>query len=60
MKKLLAILTVAGIMTACNNDSTVEEPDDDSTRLPTTLSPADTSTIPIDTPSRVSDTVIKK
>jgi hypothetical protein len=60
MKKLLAILLLAGIITACNDDNDTEGPNDDTTRLPSTLSPADTSTIPVDTPRRPADTTIKK
>jgi hypothetical protein len=60
MKKLLAILTVAGIIIACNDNGGTEDPNGDTTRLPSTVSPADTSTIPIDTPARAADTVIKK
>ncbi|MBC7827974.1 MAG: hypothetical protein H7122_09525 [Chitinophagaceae bacterium] len=60
MKKLFAILIVAGIMVACNDNGGTEESTGDSTRLPSTVSPADTSTFPVDTPTRPADTVIKK
>ena len=61
MKKLFVILAVAGVMVSCNDSETTEEtPYTDSTRLPSTVSPADTSTIPVDTPQRAADTVIKK
>ena len=60
MKKFLAILTLAVIMIACNDDGSNEEPGADSTRLPSTLSPSDTSTVPLDTSRRAADTVIKK
>lgn len=60
MKKIFAILALAGIMIACNDNGGTEEPNADSTRLPSTLSPSDTSTVPVDTTRRVSDTVIKK
>lgn len=59
MKKLFVILTV-GIFIACNDSADNEGPNDDTTRLPSTLSPADTSTFPVDTPRRAADTVIKK
>jgi hypothetical protein len=60
MKKIFIFLTVATILTACNDSSNTDEANDDSTRLPSTLSPADTSTFPVDTPSRPADTTIKK
>ena len=60
MKKFLVILTLAGIMIACNDDGSNEEHGADSTRFPSTLSPADTSTVPLDTSRRAADTVIKK
>ena len=60
MKKLLAILMVAGVITACNDNGGTEEPNGDSTRLPSTVSPADTSTFPVDTSIRPADTTIKK
>ena len=60
MKKLLAILTVAAIIIACNDNGGTEEPNSDTTRLPSTVSPADTSTFPVDTLARPADTVIKK
>jgi hypothetical protein len=60
MKKIFAILTLAGIMIACNDNADNDESTVDSTRLPSTLSPADTSTMPVDTSRRVADTVIKK
>jgi hypothetical protein len=60
MRKLLAILMVAGIITACGDDTGTTTPDEDSTRPPNTLSPADTSTVAVDTSRRVADTTIKK
>lgn len=61
MKKLLFVLIVSGVMAACNdNGENVETPVNDSTRLPSTVTPADTSTIPLDTTSAPADTVIKK
>jgi hypothetical protein len=48
MKKLLAILVVAGILIACNDNGGTEERNADSTRL-------HTDTIPLP-----ADTVIKK
>jgi hypothetical protein len=60
MKKLFVILTVTAIFFACNDNADTEGPNEDTTRLPSTLSPADTSTIPVDTPRRPADTVIKK
>jgi hypothetical protein len=61
MKKLLLIFTIAGLMIACNDSGTTDEtPATDTTRLPNTLSPADTSTVPVDSPRRPADTVIKK
>ena len=61
MKKLFLILATVAIVAACNDNGGADEtPAADSTRLPSTLSPADTSTIPVDTPVRPADTVIKK
>ena len=61
MKKLFVILAVTGIIVSCNDSGTTEEtPAADTTRLPSTVSPADTSTIAVDTPARPADTVIKK
>lgn len=61
MKKLLVIFILSGILMACNdNGENVETPVDDSTRLPSTVTPADTSTIPLDTTTAPADTVIKK
>ena len=60
MKKLLALLAVAAIIYACNDSGSPEESTSDTTRLPSTVSPADTSTVPVDTPARAADTVIKK
>jgi hypothetical protein len=61
MKKLLVILAVALIVAACNDNGGADEtPAADSTTLPSTVSPADTSTVPVDTPVRPADTVIKK
>lgn len=60
MKKLFAILAVAGIIISCNDNGETEKPNDDSTRLPSTVSPSDTSTIAVDTPKKAADTVIKK
>ena len=56
MKKLFAILAVAAIIIACNDNGGTEEPTSDTT----TVSPVDTSAIPVDTPARPADTVIKK
>lgn len=60
MKKLLIILAIAGVIAACNDNSGPEESTADSTSLPSTVSPADTATFPIDTLARPADTVIKK
>lgn len=61
MKKLLVMLIVSGAMIACNdNGENVETPVQDTTRLPSTVTPADTSTIPLDTTTAPADTVIKK
>lgn len=60
MKKLLAILTVAGVIIACNDNGGTDESTADTTSLPSTVSPSDTATFPIDTIVRPADTVIKK
>ena len=61
MKKLFFLLVAGGFLFACNDSGTTEStPEEDSTRLPNTLSPADTTTIPVDSPRRAADTVIKK
>lgn len=59
MKKLLAMLAIAGAMVACNDEASTENPTPDSTSTPSTVSPADTSTS-LDTTARPADTVIKK
>jgi hypothetical protein len=60
MKKIFIFLIASTILTACNDSNNTNDADDDSTRLPSTLSPADTSTFPVDTPARPADTTIKK
>ena len=61
MKKLFLLVVAAGFLFACNDSGTPETtPENDTTRLPNTLSPADTTTIPVDSPRRAADTVIKK
>lgn len=44
MKKLLAILAVAGFLTACSDGGTAEETKTDSTAAPATSAPAADST----------------
>jgi len=60
MKKLLAILTVTAIITACNDNSDTTETSDDSIRIPSTVTPSDTATVPLDTSLRAADTTMKK
>lgn len=61
MKKLFIMLIAAAVMVACNdNGENAETPVSDTTRLPSTVTPADTSTIPLDTTTAPADTVIKK
>ena len=57
MKKLLAILAIAGVMAACNNDSDKNGTDEDTTKMdtmPTTPMMPDTSMQTTDTTSTMS------
>lgn len=65
MKKLLAILAVAGFLTACNDNGGDETKPVDSTAAPatvpdTTTLPVDTTTAPTDTTAKPADTTVKK
>ena len=61
MKKLLAILAVAGVLTACNDNGANETPSGDTTTVvPSTVAPIDTLTVPVDTLGRAADTTIRK
>ena len=60
MKKLFVMLLAAGLLAACNDNGADEESTADSTGIPSTVSPSDTSTIPVDTLTRPADTTIKK
>lgn len=59
MKKLFAILLVAGIFAACNDEGATEESTTTDTTAPA-VTPTDTTTIRVDTPARPADTTIKK
>ena len=60
MKKLFAILLIAGIFAACNDEGSTEESTTTDTTSPSTVTPTDTTTIRVDTPARPADTTIKK
>lgn len=58
MKKLLAILAVAGFLTACNDNGGDETKPVDTTAAPATV--PDTTTLPVDTIAKPVDTTVKK
>ena len=58
MKKLFAIVAIAGALTACNNSSDSTTSTDSTTTVDTTtMAPMDTTTVaPMDTTGAMSDT----
>ncbi len=61
MKKVFAILAVAGLMTACNNAAKTEAPaDSTATTVDSTVAPVDSAAAAADTTAVKADSAAKK